>query len=61
MLLSTSEIERVAQKTRCVPASAVSMLAMLMLMAVSLQVMLLIDIELAYINTNHDDFIGFAK
>ncbi|CAF89481.1 unnamed protein product [Tetraodon nigroviridis] len=25
------------------------------------QVMLLIDIELAYINTNHDDFIGFAN
>ncbi len=25
------------------------------------QVMLLIDIELSYINTNHEDFIGFAK
>ncbi|KAF5893514.1 dynamin-2 isoform X1, partial [Clarias magur] len=25
------------------------------------QVMLLIDIELAYINTNHEDFIGFAN
>ncbi|XP_049908029.1 dynamin-1-like [Epinephelus moara] len=25
------------------------------------KVMLLIDIELAYINTNHDDFIGFAN
>uniref|UniRef100_A0A2K6C5K3 Dynamin-1 n=2 Tax=Macaca TaxID=9539 RepID=A0A2K6C5K3_MACNE len=25
------------------------------------QVMLLIDIELAYMNTNHEDFIGFAK
>ncbi|XP_063051357.1 dynamin-1-like [Engraulis encrasicolus] len=25
------------------------------------QVMLLIDIELAYMNTNHDDFIGFAN
>ncbi|XP_026548091.1 dynamin-1-like, partial [Notechis scutatus] len=24
------------------------------------QVMLLIDIELAYMNTNHEDFIGFA-
>jgi hypothetical protein len=23
--------------------------------------MLLIDIELAYMNTNHEDFIGFAK
>lgn len=23
--------------------------------------MLLIDIELSYINTNHEDFIGFAK
>ena len=22
---------------------------------------LLVDIELAYMNTNHDDFIGFAK
>lgn len=33
------------------------------LMAVRLppQVMLLIDIELAYVNTNHEDFIGFAK
>uniref|UniRef100_A0A1D5REI1 dynamin GTPase n=1 Tax=Macaca mulatta TaxID=9544 RepID=A0A1D5REI1_MACMU len=28
---------------------------------VSLKVMLLIDIELAYMNTNHEDFIGFAK
>lgn len=26
-----------------------------------LQVLLLIDIELSYINTNHEDFIGFAK
>jgi len=26
-----------------------------------LQVMLLIDIELAYMNTNHEDFLGFAK
>jgi dynamin GTPase len=25
------------------------------------KVMLLIDIELAYMNTNHEDFIGFAK
>lgn len=25
------------------------------------QVMLLIDIELAYMNTNHEDFIGFAN
>ncbi|KAK2120375.1 hypothetical protein P7K49_001761 [Saguinus oedipus] len=25
------------------------------------EVMLLIDIELAYMNTNHEDFIGFAK
>lgn len=25
------------------------------------QVLLLIDIELSYINTNHEDFIGFAK
>ncbi|MEQ2182509.1 hypothetical protein GOODEAATRI_023105 [Goodea atripinnis] len=25
------------------------------------QVILLIDIELAYVNTNHEDFIGFAK
>ena len=29
--------------------------------AVSPKVMLLIDIELAYMNTNHEDFIGFAK
>uniref|UniRef100_A0A2K6MCJ7 Dynamin-1 n=1 Tax=Rhinopithecus bieti TaxID=61621 RepID=A0A2K6MCJ7_RHIBE len=28
---------------------------------VSLKVMLLIDIELAYMNTNHEDFIGFAN
>lgn len=27
----------------------------------SIQVLLLIDIELSYINTNHEDFIGFAK
>lgn len=26
-----------------------------------IQVLLLIDIELSYINTNHEDFIGFAK
>lgn len=26
-----------------------------------LQVLLLIDIELSYMNTNHEDFIGFAK
>lgn len=26
-----------------------------------LQVLLLIDIQLSYINTNHEDFIGFAK
>lgn len=25
------------------------------------QILLLIDIELSYINTNHEDFIGFAK
>lgn len=25
------------------------------------QLMLLIEIELAYMNTNHDDFIGFAE
>lgn len=25
------------------------------------QVLLLIDIQLSYINTNHEDFIGFAK
>lgn len=28
---------------------------------VLLQVLLLIDIQLSYINTNHEDFIGFAK
>lgn len=33
----------------------------LLLTCVSLKVMLLIDIELAYMNTNHEDFIGFAK
>lgn len=27
----------------------------------SVQVLLLIDIELSYMNTNHEDFIGFAK
>lgn len=27
----------------------------------SSQILLLIDIELSYINTNHEDFIGFAK
>lgn len=26
-----------------------------------LQVLLLIDIQLSYVNTNHEDFIGFAK
>lgn len=26
-----------------------------------LQVLLLIDIQVSYINTNHEDFIGFAK
>jgi dynamin GTPase len=25
------------------------------------QIMMLIDCELAYMNTNHEDFIGFAK
>ena len=25
------------------------------------QVLLLIDVQLSYINTNHEDFIGFAK
>ncbi|GCB84239.1 hypothetical protein scyTo_0024934, partial [Scyliorhinus torazame] len=25
------------------------------------QILLLIDIELSYINTNHEDFIGFAN
>lgn len=25
------------------------------------QILLLIDFELAYMNTNHEDFIGFAK
>lgn len=30
-------------------------------MDLCLQVLLLIDIELSYINTNHEDFIGFAK
>ncbi|NWU10919.1 DYN2 protein, partial [Cephalopterus ornatus] len=29
--------------------------------ASSLQILLLIDIELSYINTNHEDFIGFAN
>lgn len=28
---------------------------------ISVQVLLLIDIELSYMNTNHEDFIGFAK
>lgn len=32
-----------------------------LLTCVSSKVMLLIDIELAYMNTNHEDFIGFAK
>lgn len=32
-----------------------------LLTGVSWKVMLLIDIELAYMNTNHEDFIGFAK
>lgn len=27
----------------------------------ALQVLLLIDIQVSYINTNHEDFIGFAK
>ncbi|MEQ2232785.1 Dynamin- GTPase protein [Ilyodon furcidens] len=27
----------------------------------SVQVLLLIDIELSYMNTNHEDFIGFAN
>jgi len=25
------------------------------------QLVLLVDIQLAYMNTNHEDFIGFAK
>jgi hypothetical protein len=25
------------------------------------QILMLIDCELAYMNTNHEDFIGFAK
>ena len=25
------------------------------------QIILLVDYELAYMNTNHEDFIGFAK
>lgn len=25
------------------------------------QIILLVDCELAYMNTNHEDFIGFAK
>ena len=25
------------------------------------QIMLLVDFHLAYMNTNHEDFIGFAK
>ena len=25
------------------------------------QIMLLVDFQLAYMNTNHEDFIGFAK
>ena len=25
------------------------------------QILMLIDFELAYMNTNHEDFIGFAK
>lgn len=29
--------------------------------SLSVQVLLLIDIELSYMNTNHEDFIGFAK
>lgn len=29
--------------------------------SVSFQVLLLIDVQLSYINTNHEDFIGFAK
>lgn len=33
----------------------------MLLTSVPLKVMLLIDIELAYMNTNHEDFIGFAK
>ncbi|KAF7464178.1 Hypothetical predicted protein [Marmota monax] len=29
--------------------------------ATSAEVLLLIDIQVSYINTNHEDFIGFAK
>lgn len=25
------------------------------------QLLLLVDVELAYMNTNHEDFIGFTK
>lgn len=32
-----------------------------LLCSVTVQVLLLIDIELSYMNTNHEDFIGFAK
>ena len=38
-----------------------SAVSICLLTSVSLKVMLLIDIELAYMNTNHEDFIGFAK
>lgn len=31
------------------------------MMSSLIKVLLLIDIELSYINTNHEDFIGFAK
>lgn len=30
-------------------------------LCVVFQVLLLIDVQLSYINTNHEDFIGFAK
>ena len=33
----------------------------MIIISFSIQVLLLIDIELSYINTNHEDFIGFAK
>lgn len=36
-------------------------LFLLLMYVCSVQVLLLIDIQLAYINTKHEDFIGFTK
>lgn len=46
---------------RLTPCLRICKVGLIEVFLFGLQVLLLIDIQVSYINTNHEDFIGFAK